>query len=162
MEILQQAYQHYGNQLEFMLFGTAPDDPGFAALSHVERFPWRLAGILNPRQVANFLNEVDIFVDYSSYQAMGLTALEAMACGAAVIVPQNGGSDSFARHEQNCLFIDTSNRQSCWENLQRLIDDHPLRARLEATAMLDTPQYFPELPAFNILNLLFRPKLVTR
>jgi GT2 family glycosyltransferase len=162
MEILQQAYQHYGNQLEFMLFGTAPDDPGFAALSHVERFPWRLAGILNPRQVANFLNEVDIFVDYSSYQAMGLTALEAMACGAAVIVPQNGGSDSFARHEQNCLFIDTSNRQSCWENLQRLIDDHPLRARLEATAMLDTPQYFPELPAFNILNLLFRPKPVTR
>ena len=31
---------------------------------------------------------IDVFADFSNYQAMGLTAMEAMCCGAAVIVPQ--------------------------------------------------------------------------
>jgi hypothetical protein len=39
-----------------------------------------LAGVLNQKQISNLLNQVDIFVDFSTYQAMGLTGLEAMSC----------------------------------------------------------------------------------
>lgn len=153
MRVLRQAAHRYRAGIEVMIFGTALDDPGFAKLP--ANFAWKLAGVLNQKQVANFLNEVDIFVDFSSHQAMGLTALEAMACGAAVIVPEQGGATSFARHEQNSLVIDTGSEATCLAALCRLIDDHELRGRLQDQAVRDVGHFFPERPAFNILQTLF-------
>lgn len=153
MEILQRLSLRYGPAVEIRLFGTDLSDPGFTRLP--QRFAWSLAGILNPWQVTRFHNELDLFVDFSSHQAMGLTAMEGMACGAAVIVPANGGATSFARHEHNSLVIDTTNTEACWAALLRLVDDHNLRRRLQRQALLDIPQYFPERPAYNILEVLF-------
>jgi len=156
MEFLRQASRHYGGRIEIVVFGTSLGDPGFADLP--SDFAWGLAGVLTQQQVANLLNEVDIFVDFSSHQAMGLTALEAMACGAAVIVPERGGAVSFARHEENSLVIDTSSPEACWRTLQCLIEDHHLRSRLQRNALVDACNLFPERPAFNILNVLFGPE----
>jgi glycosyltransferase involved in cell wall biosynthesis len=153
MEILRRASHRYWGAVEIILFGTTLKDPDFAALPR--DFAWRLAGILSPKQVARLLNEVDIFVDFSSHQAMGLTALEAMACGAAVIVPERGGATSFARHEENSLVVDTSAPETCWHALRRLLDDHELRTRLQRQALVDVCAFFPERPAFNILSTLF-------
>jgi len=156
MELLRQASRRYGGRVEIAVFGTSLGDSGFAELPR--DFAWSFAGVLTQEQVAHLLNEVDIFVDFSSHQAMGLTALEAMACGAAVIVPERGGAVSFARHEGNSLVIDTSSPEACWHALQRLIEDHPLRSRLQRNALVEIPDFFPERPAFNILNVLFGAK----
>jgi len=153
MELLRQAYRRYGGRIEIVVFGTSLGDSGFAELPR--DFAWSFAGVLTQEQVAHLLNEVDIFVDFSSHQAMGLTALEAMACGAAVIVPERGGAISFARHEENSLVVDTSSREACWRALQCLIEDHHLRSRLQRNALVEIPSFFPERPAFNILNALF-------
>ncbi|MGA9348462.1 MAG: glycosyltransferase [Anaerolineae bacterium] len=153
MELLRQASRRYGGRVEIVVFGTSLGDPGFAELPR--DFAWSFAGELTQKQVAHLLNEVDIFVDFSSHQAMGLTALEAMACGAAVIVPERGGAISFARHEENSLVVDTSSREACWRALQCLIEDHHLRSRLQRNALVEIPNFFPERPAFNILNALF-------
>lgn len=153
MELLRQASKSYRQNAEFALFGTTLDDPGFAALPR--DFPWTLAGVLSQKQVARLMNEVDIFVDFSSHQAMGLTAMEAMACGVAVIVPQRGGAACFARHEENSLVVDTLSEEACWQALQRLIEDHTLRSRLQRNALVDVCDYFPERPAFHILSALF-------
>jgi len=136
-----------------MLFGTEVDDPAFGELPH--NFSWNLAGVIGPHKVANFLNELDIFVDYSSHQAMGLTAMEAMACGVAAIVPIEGGAATFARHEDNCLLVDTSSPEDCWQALVRLVDDQHLRANIQKNAMHDMPRYFPERPALEILKVIF-------
>jgi len=156
MELLRQASQRYGGCVEIVIFGTSLGDPGFAELPR--DFAWSLAGVLTQKQVARLLNEVDIFVDFSSHQAMGLTALEAMACGAAVVVPERGGAVSFAWHEENSLVIDTSSAEACWHALQRLIEDHDLRSRLQRKALVGVCDLFPERAAFNILNVLFDPK----
>ncbi len=153
MELLRQASRRYGGRIEIVVFGTSLGDSGFAELPR--DFAWSFAGVLTQEQVAHLLNEVDIFVDFSSHQAMGLTALEAMACGAAVIVPERGGAISFARHEENSLVVDTSSREACWRALQCLIEDHHLRSRLQRNALVEIPSFFPERPAFNILNALF-------
>lgn len=153
MELLQRTSQHYGRGVEILIFGVSPDDPDFIELPR--DFAWTLAGVLNPKQVARLLNEVDIFVDFSSHQAMGLTALEAMACGVAVIVPSRGGAVSFARQEENSLVVDTSSAEACWHALQRLIEDHELRSRLQQNALVDVCDFFPERPAFKILETLF-------
>ena len=86
---------------------------------------------------------------------MGLTALESMACGAGVILPESGGAASFARHEENSLIVNTASPQACLDAVQRLIMDAKLRAHIQHQAMYDVCQYFPERAAFNILGALF-------
>lgn len=156
MELLRRASRRYGSGVEIVIFGISLDDPRFADLPH--NFAWKLAGVLTEKQVAYLLNEADIFVDFSSHQAMGLTALEAMACGATVIVPERGGAISFARHKENSLVVDTSSPEACWQALQRLIEDHHLRSHLQRNALVDVCDFFPERPAFNILRTLFEPE----
>ena len=153
MEILRRLSHHYGERVAITLFGVSPADPGFADLP--QDFDWQLAGMLETDRVAALLGATDIFVDFSTYQAMGLTALEAMACGAAVIVPQKGGADSFARHGENALVVDTSSAEACWRALRSLVDDEHLRARLQGNAIRDACAFFPERAAFNILAVLF-------
>ncbi len=153
MELLRQASERYRKEVEIVLFGTTPDEPGFAALPR--DFSWKLAGLLNQRQVARLMNEVDIFVDFSSHQAMGLTAMEAMASGVAVIVPRQGGTACFALHEENSLVVDTLSTEACWQALRRLIEEDALRAQLQRNALFGICDYYPERPAFNILSALF-------
>ena len=153
MRLLKQAMERYPGKVEAWIFGTNPDNPLFQTLPR--DFGWRLAGILTPWQVANFLNETDIFVDFSTHQAMGLTAMEAMGCGNAVIVPENGGATSFADHEQNSLVVDTISETACWEALERLIIEDGLRHGLQTRALEDICTHFPERAAFNILQVLF-------
>ncbi len=155
MTLLRQAAQQFKGAVEITIFGTKLEEVEFADLPR--DFPWRLAGTLNRRQVANLLNEADIFVDFSAHQAMGLTALEAMACGAAVIVPERGGTDSFANHEENCLVVDTASADDCWNALKKLITIHDLRTHLQQNALADACQFFSEQSAFKILSALFDP-----
>jgi GT2 family glycosyltransferase len=156
MELLREASNKYKGEVEIIIFGTIFENPAFQALPH--DFPWKLYGVLSPQQVANLLNQVDIFVDYSSHQAMGLTAMEAMACGCAVIVPQYGGTASYATHEQNSLIIDSTNYENMWNALQRLIDDEKLRTRLQSNAIFDICSCYPEQAALNLISMLFAVK----
>ena len=103
MEVFTQFYRTHGEAVEIVLFGSETSDPHFQTLP--QDFVWRNAGVLTQSQVSSLLNEADIFVDFSEYQAMGLTALEAMSCGVAVIVPANGGASSFAVHNENALIL---------------------------------------------------------
>ncbi len=153
MELLHKASQKYKGEVEINLFGTPFNNTGFQDLPH--DFPWKLYSVLSPAQVANLLSQTDIFVDYSSHQAMGLTAMEAMACGSAVIIPQYGGVSSYAVHEQNSLVVDTSAFDNVWVALQRLIEDEKLRNYLQLNGIHDICNYFPERAAYNILKAIF-------
>ncbi len=153
MEVLRNIERSYGARVEVRLFGTDLDHPDFLKLPN--DFRWQLAGRLSQRQVACFLNETDIFVDFSTFQGLGLTAQEAMACGAAVIVPAQGGTGEFARHEHNCLVVNTASAEACESALRRLIDDTDLRSHVQRNALFDVCAFFPERPAYNILDALF-------
>jgi GT2 family glycosyltransferase/glycosyltransferase involved in cell wall biosynthesis len=153
MKILQAIKQIHGNTVEIVIFGTWRDNPAFLALP--QNFDFACAGELTPPQMASLLNELDIFADFSHYQAMGLTGMEAMSCGVAVVLPARGGASSFARHEENALLIDTTSDSACQAALERLISDEPLRSRLQTQALLDVVQYYPEQAAFRILQTLF-------
>lgn len=153
MSTLQQISEIYGPKVQFKLFGTKPSDPGFAPLP--KDFPWDFTGELSQIQMANLLNEVDIFVDFSTFQGLGLTAMESMACGGAVIVPEKGGAITFARNDENSLVVDTSDQEACLQALRRLIDDHALRAKLQMNAIHSVKMFHPEGSTFKLLKSLF-------
>ena len=155
MSVLQRVARRFGERVEIVLFGTTLDEPELGRLPH--RFPWKLAGVLSQRQVARLLAEVDVFCDFSSHQAMGLTALEAMACGAVPIVPRNGGAIEFVRHNANGLVVDASSAGACWRALRRLVEHPDLRRRLRSRAIADVCELFPERAAYRILEALLGP-----
>ncbi len=157
MEVLREAQRLHGETIEIILFGCEPSDPEFLALPH--DFAWRHAGMLTRSKVAYLLNEVDVFADFSEFQAMGLTAMEAMACGAAVVVPRKGGGSSFAVHNVNAVMADTGSKESCVEALEQLIMDEKLRARIQRQALTSVCAHYPERAAHNILEALF-PRVV--
>ncbi len=153
MQVLKFIEKKYKDKIEIILFGEESNSPDFIELPR--DFNWRNLGKQTREEVALLLNEVDVFVDFSSYQAMGLTAMEAMACGVAVILPENGGASSFACHEKNALFVDTKDQSLCQLALDRLISDHALRMRLQQQSQIDVTQFFSEKAAFNLLEALF-------
>lgn len=156
MRVLRQLQRLRRDRVEIVIFGVADSDPEFARLTR--DFVFLNVGLQTPEQMASLLNEMDIFADFSIYQAMGLTAMEAMSCGVAVIVPSQGGAGSFATDRQNALFVDTLAEQSCLEALLQLVDDNAMRESLQSAALHSVVRYAPEKAGLAILDALFVPQ----
>jgi glycosyltransferase involved in cell wall biosynthesis len=90
---------------------------------------------------------------------MGLTALEAMSCGAVPIVPINGGSASFAIDGKNALIVDTTSAEACRIALKRLADDIGLRFKMRKEAIATAHAHAPEFAASRMLDALFSETL---
>jgi GT2 family glycosyltransferase/glycosyltransferase involved in cell wall biosynthesis len=112
----------------------------------------RVWGKLTPNQVAELLGRTDMFLDLSDWQAMGLTTLEAMASGAAVIVPQNGGTTEFCIHGESGIVLDGSDEDAYFNAASALIRDSHTRFGLGRKAMEVASVLSPEVAAYKFLN----------
>lgn len=153
LEVLREVARTHGEKVEILLFGVEDSDPALASLPL--DFSHRFLGVLHERALAALFTQVHVFADFSSYQAMGLTALEAMGAGAAVVVPRAGGSDSFARDGESAVLVDTASAPACVEALSRLVADPSRRAGLAARALADVARHTPESAAYRMLEVLF-------
>jgi glycosyltransferase involved in cell wall biosynthesis len=153
LEVLARVAREMGPRVAITLFGVEASDPAFLALD--SSFPHRHAGVPDGAGLADLFNSIHVFADFSSFQAMGLVAMEAMACGATAVVPEAGGSGSFAIHEGNALVVDTSSADLCTAALLRLGNDRPLRDRLRRSATTGVVRFAPETAAHSILGTLF-------
>jgi GT2 family glycosyltransferase/glycosyltransferase involved in cell wall biosynthesis len=157
--ILARVARAHGAAVSVHVFGTPAAEEGLKAL--LGDAPVTNHGILRREEVAGLLRESDVFVDFSEYQAFGRTALEAMACGCAAIVPRAGGADEFARDGFNALAVDTASEEACFEALDSLVRDRELRARLRQRALETAARYSVEHAAMSEL-LLLRSALALR
>jgi glycosyltransferase involved in cell wall biosynthesis len=153
VDVMRALAQKLGDGVEVVLFGSERSDPALRAFRL--DFPHRFAGVLDDRQLSALLSLVHVFADLSTYQALGVASLEAMASGAAVVVPVAGGAGTFARHEINALAVDTSSRDACIACLERLATDGALLRRLAAQAIVDVGLHTPDRAAAGILEVLF-------
>lgn len=153
MKLLSRAKKCYENIVDIVIFGCTNEEIDNSQLPH--DFAYQNAGVLNPDQVSALLNESDIFIDYSSHQAMGLTILEAMTLGLATLVPLNGGAVEYSIDRKNALIFDPSSFEDAWSKLSELIDNNHLRNKISSNAMLTGNSYYPEKSAINILKVLF-------
>ncbi len=153
LRVLDLLHQRFGEKIAITLFGCEPDAPLCKRLAG--SFPHRHLGIITRTELASLLPDQDLFLDFSTYQAMGLTALEAMACGTAVILPRSGGAEAFAQHGKNAWMVDSSSEADCLAAAERLVTDPGLLQALRAAALADVCAYTPEKAALRILEALF-------
>ena len=151
--IMEQLHHDFDDRLEIHLFGATD-----AQLSELidDRFPYQSHGILARYDVGQLLRTIHIFADYSDYQAFGRAALEAMACGCSVIVPQEGGCDEYARPEFNCLSVTSNDINDCLMTTRRMIVKRELREQLVGNGIATARRYTVRDAALSEIALLER------
>ena len=112
MRVLSRLRKALQERVDIHLFGCAEDSKEFQML--LRDFPYTNHGPLKRPEVASLLGNSDLFLDLSDYQAFGRTALEAMACACAAVVPLQGGADEYALHKENSLVVDSLDEEKCF------------------------------------------------
>ncbi len=102
---------------------------------------WHLESPPNDTALAGILNCSDLFVSTSLSEGFGLPALEAMACGCAVILSENGGCSEYARPGHNCLTYRPGDSRSLAKHIMRLVNDKKIRRHISAQGII-TSKYF--------------------
>lgn len=152
MRVLNRLVQRFGKRIRVTIFGVNPNDAEFLTYPH--NFEYRNLGEINTQRVAVALSNTDIFIDCSIFQAMGLTAMEAMASGVAVVGPINGGLKEIINDGYNGILVDTQHEDSIFAAVVKLITDNELRTKIQSNA-LEVLMHSPVYSSFKILNCLF-------
>lgn len=112
-------------ELELILFGTPERGPEVPEWATYLRSPSQEA------LVAEVYNEAAIFVQPSFYEGFGYTAVEAMACGCALVSTDNGGSRDYALDGETALVVPPDDwGRTLVDPVLRLLGDEDLRVRL--------------------------------
>ncbi len=153
LKIMKHLHDRFGSRVRLTTFGASAEECaafGFSmeGINHL--------GAVRPAQMAALLENADVFLDFSEWQAMGLTTLEAMASGCAVIAPRRGGAITFARDGETALVCDTDDPDACQDAAIRLVVDDALRGQLQHAAIDEAILYAPERAALAMLDALFK------
>jgi glycosyltransferase involved in cell wall biosynthesis len=119
-----------------------------------------------PQLVDEVYNRCRVFVQASKVEGFGYTAVEAMACGCALVTSDNGGSRDYAVHGETALVSDPTDVGAMAGHIELLLRDDALRRRL-ATAGTELVGGFDwdrtgELLEATLLDYLRRPERYLR
>jgi glycosyltransferase involved in cell wall biosynthesis len=90
----------------------------------------------------------DVFVQPSHFEALGLSAIEALACGVPVVATAVGGLLEFIVEGQNGLLCPPDDPPAIATALGSLLDSAGLRERLAARARASVVHEFDEQEVF--------------
>lgn len=104
-------------QLKVIMFGTSK--PKFKLPAWID-FHYNAS----QRETVKIYNSVSIFVCGTIREGFGLTGLEAMACGAALVSTDYQGVREYAESNKNALLSPVKDTDALYENIVKLIE-HP-------------------------------------
>jgi D-inositol-3-phosphate glycosyltransferase len=140
--------------------GTAPSqlDPDERRLRDLarrlglgERVRW--LGPIGQERLPLYYSAADVVVVPSRYESFGLVALEALACGAAVVASRVGGLPTILRDRENGLLVPWRTPEAFAERIEQLLDDPELAARLRAAAPKSMARFSWAATAGRVIEL---------
>jgi glycosyltransferase involved in cell wall biosynthesis len=153
MRILQALAERHGERVACVSFGCPPGELLDLGL---EAPGVRHLGVLPREAVGDLFRDTDLFLDLSDYQAFGRSAVEAMSCGTAVVVPAHGGADAFAEDGRNAFVVDTRSDTAILAAVDSFLAMAPAERRAMALACVETGYRFtPERAALSEIAALF-------
>jgi len=99
--------------------------------------------------VAPALQAADLLVQPSHFEALGLSPIEALACGVPVVASAVGGLLDFVKDGENGKLCPPQNPPALAQALRPLIDDDALRARLASRARASVAAEYDEEIVFS-------------
>ena len=133
----------------------SPWDAGAAARAAVERAALQSSvRFLGPTDApASLLQIADIAVQPSHFEALGLSAVEALACGVPVVASRVGGLPDFIDDARNGRLVPPKDSPALACALRALIVDDALRATLASGARASVAEY-DERTVFHRMQLV--------
>ena len=98
---------------------------------------------------SRILRAADIFIQPSHFEAFGISVVEGMASGLAVVATEVGGMRDFLFHEKNALLCPPKAPAELADRLGRLLADADLRSRLGQAARTSAAAEFDEQMLFD-------------
>ncbi|WP_209125686.1 glycosyltransferase [Alkalihalobacillus sp. BA299] len=145
MQVLKEIKEKYGNKVKISVFGCSNYE--LKSLGIGTNFIFNNYGILKRHQVASLFKETDIFIDLSTYQAFGRTGLEAMSVGCCVILPDIGGINEYAVHNENSFLVNIQQKDQVIKYLSLLIEDPSIQTKFSRNAIKTASSYSIEAAA---------------
>jgi glycosyltransferase involved in cell wall biosynthesis len=102
-------------------------------------------GKLTHLEVASLLRQSDLYFIPSLWENCPYSCLEAMAARRAIVASDAGGLPELIRHGHNGVLAKSGDARDFVRQLERLIEDAPLRERLGAAARLTVEERFTDL-----------------
>jgi len=122
--------------LEIAFFG--PDD----LKKYKIPFKYKNYGLLKEDALTKLYSSSDIFVEASLFHGLGLTGMEAMACGTACVLTDSGGPSEYAINNENAILVQPGDTQQMVNAISFLIKDDLARERLRQNG-LETMNRYP-------------------
>ena len=138
-EIMRRIRLYFGPKVEIRIFGLDENDRFLSR--QPKNFDFKVLGILSREGVAQLLREASLFIDASTYQAFGRTALEAMACRCATILPPYGGITEFAIDGVNTMLAIPSDIPDILAKVKRYLGDRDLYGQIVAEGLKTAARY---------------------
>ncbi|MEM1659049.1 MAG: glycosyltransferase family 4 protein [Candidatus Jordarchaeales archaeon] len=88
------------------------------------------AGYIPPKELPALYSAAEVFVSPSLCEPFGITLLEAMACGTAVVSTYTGGIPEFVKPMENGILVDAHSPDQLAYAITLLLQDEELRRRL--------------------------------
>jgi glycosyltransferase involved in cell wall biosynthesis len=84
----------------------------------------------HPTLADRIYNECRVFLQPSFHEGFGYTAVEAMACGCALVTTDNGGARDYALHDETAQVVPPGDSTGLAHAVVQLLHDDTRRARL--------------------------------
>ena len=111
-------------------------------------------GVISDVELVKLYQSVSVFLLPSLAEGWGLTAVEALACGAAVVSTRNGGVEQFLVHGENALLASAGDVDELANAVYSLLADWELRKILIRSGMATVGQMSWDTSSAALLALL--------
>jgi glycosyltransferase involved in cell wall biosynthesis len=92
-------------------------------------------------ELADYYASCDLFVSASWREGFGLPPLEAMACGAPVVLTDSGGVREYARPGENCLLVQPRDPSALAAAMLAVLNDRALADRFRRAGPATAAQF---------------------
>ena len=99
-------------------------------------------GFLPKEEVVNTFNEMDVSVLPSLRESFGVSAVEAQACGCAVIASRTGGLPEACKEDYSALFFEPKNVEELTEKMMIFYEDRKLVRTFQKNAVEYVKSHF--------------------
>lgn len=109
-------------EVKLILFGVRSSKPNVPHDKYYYDFP--------QEKLKELYSQADIFLCPSEWEGLGMPAMEAMACGTAVVTYDTGGSRDYALDNQTAFVAEHANIESLTQKLELAITNKDLRQKI--------------------------------